>query len=292
MPSERFDPKDKTLLVISGGGCAHIENAIGCLKAICETGVKFDMAYGTSAGALVTSIFMSKDQNVNEVIDLIERNSFSDWVRLRPIQAIKSLFGLSNYVADDTGLKHMLLQHITSEGAESTRVAVSRMTEDGKFAGTLQMDGYPSAVLASMSFQGVFPPVRIGGTLYADGGVNDNIPLPKFTDILKCKHLYILIAPESPLLPRCKKWSFLDKVLNLLDCTMNRESAQVDQLHLEELPNVTIIKPEKYTDTAKFLGWSDNFEQITASYEMTKKQLSVIKYPAVFPELPNKGGQS
>lgn len=287
MASRLYDPRDKTLLVISGGGCAHIENSLGCLKALIESGIKFDVAHGTSAGALVSSLLMSKNQNVNSVIDMIKETDFSEWIKIKPWQAIKSILGKSNYFADDTGLKYALEEHITKEGCDSTYVSVSVMTDDGKFSHAKVLPGTCYAVLASMSFQGVFPPVRIDGVLHADGGVNDNIPLPRYMDIPKYKHIYMLVAPKAKLVPGCKKWTFLDKLLNIIDHTMNREAAQIEQLHFEEAPNITIIKPDSYVESAKFLGWSDNFEQIEASYEMTKAILSSPKYPAVFPMLPN-----
>lgn len=268
MYSGKIDPTGKTLLVISGGGCAHIENAIGCLQAIRDVrDVKFDLAFGTSAGALVGSIFMSKNQDGYALKELIANTPFEDWVKIKPWQAIKSIFGKSNYVADDTGLKQMLLDNITEEGASKTFVSVSEMTDDGLFVKAHSKPGYPKYVLASMSFQNIFPPVRIDGKLYADGGVNDNIPIPKYTDIAKYKHIYILVAPASPLLPTISKWSFLNKLFNIVDNTMNREMAQIDHLRLDEVPSITMLKPESYVESASFLGWSKDFEQIDASYD-------------------------
>lgn len=291
MSTSTFDPEGKTLLVISGGGCSHIENALGCLSAIVERGVHFDMAFGTSAGALVASMFMSMHQDINMLTKLVKETSFTELVKICPIQALKSIIGKSNYVADNTGLKELLLSSVTTEGEDKTRVAVSKMSDDGKFAGCEMVPGRPEYVLASMSFQGVFPPVRINGQLYADGGVNDNIPLPKYMDIPKYKHIYMLLSRSSHLMPSFKKWPFVDRLLSLIDNTMNREVAQIDQLHFEEAPNITILRPDKYVDSAKFLGWSYDFEQIAYSYEYAKNKLAQAQgYPAVFPELGYIGG--
>lgn len=291
MSTSSFDPEGKTLLVISGGGCSHIENALGCLSAIVERGVHFDMAFGTSAGALVSAMFMSMHQDIDRLIRLIKETPFYDLVRICPIQAIKSIFSKSNYIADNTGLKEMLLSFISQEGIEKTRVSVSKMTNDGKFSGCEMAPGRPEYVLASMSFQSVFPPVRINGQLYADGGVNDNIPLPKYMDIPKYKHIYMLLSQSSHLMPSFKKWPFVDRLLSLIDNTMNREAAQIDQLHFEEAPNITILKPDKYVESAKFLGWSTDFEQIDYSREYAKNKLAQTHgYPAVFPELGYTGG--
>lgn len=268
-------PTRGNLICIAGGGCPQLENAIGCIKAIKQIHrVNIDEVWGVSAGAVVGSMFMSWDQDIERFERLIKETPITDWFVISPWQAIKSLFGKSNYIADDTGLRDALVKYVTPESYDKVKVSVSEMSEKGKFKTALTMDGRPSHVLASMSFQHVFPPVKINGKFYGDGGVNDNIPLPRYVDFPKYEHIYIILAPASPLMPSVPKWMLLDSIMDLIDNTMNRELAQVEQLHLEDLRNVTVLKPEKWVDSAMFLGWSKNNEQIQASYDMAVKQLT------------------
>ena len=282
------DPTGKVALMIAGGGCPQLENAIGCIKAIKQVdNVDIDEVWGVSAGAIAGSIFMSMKQDILAFENLIVETPIYEWFTLSPWQAIKSIWGKSNHIADNTGLKEALETYIDPETYDKVKVSISEM-EDGRFKRTLVVDGRPSHVLASMSFQHVFPPVKINGKIYGDGGVNDNIPLPRYVDIPKYKHLYLILAPASPILPSVSKWKLLDRILRLVDDTMNRELAQVEQLHLEDLRNVTVIKPEKWVDSASFLDWSDGFEQITESFKLAAKILQEKKDAsmATFPMLP------
>ena len=260
-------------LVICGGGCTQMEHAIGCIKAIQRIhNVKFDEVRGTSAGAIVGSMLMSWDQDIERFEKLIKDVPIYEWFTISPFAAIKSLFSKSNHIADADHLAECLHKYITKESWSKVKVAISEM-DDGKFVKAHLVDGRPEHVIASMSFQHVFPPVMIDGKEYQDGGVNDNIPIPSYLDIARYEHLYIVLAPSTPLLPSIPRWKFLDRLFNTIDNTMNRELAQIEQLHLEELLNVSVLKPEKWVDSAKFLDWSENFEQIDASYELAKSVL-------------------
>lgn len=281
---------DKTLVLIAGGGCTQIENAIGCIKAIEQVdGSTIDECWGTSAGAIVAGMTMTK--GIRGFEDIIRNTPITKWFTLCPWQLIKSLFGKSNYIADNTGLKEALLKYCSDMDSSKVKVSISEMV-DGKFVKSELVPGKPWTVLASMSFQHVFPPVKIDGKIYGDGGINDNIPLPRFVDIPKYKRIYLILAPVSPLMPSFKKWPLADRILNLIDNTMNRELAQIEQLHLDDLQHVTVLKPEKWVDSASFLNWSKNFEQIDASFEYAVETLNLRSNRATFPVLPNteKGG--
>ena len=261
------DVTGQTLVTISGGGMAQIENAIGVLRAIRDKrGDKFDMMYGTSAGAIVSSAYMSCDQDIVPVEETVRNTDPEKWFKIRPIQAIKSVFHLSNYIADNTGFKNYLVDMITPEAIEKVRVAVTEMP-DGRVGRSLMLDGRPSHVLASMSFQKIFPPVVWDGIQHGDGGINNLCPLPKYMDIARYKHIYVILAAPSPIMPTIKKWKFLDELFEIIDRTMDRELAQIKEFALDEAPNVTVIQPPSFDPSASLLKWSDGFKQIDLSYE-------------------------
>lgn len=264
-----------------------MENAIGCIKAIQQIhNVSFDEIRGTSAGAVVGAVLMSFNQDIYKFEKLIKETDINEWFTINPFNVVKSLFGRCNHIADHTGLRNALQKYLTEDSRKKVKVAISEMN-DGKFVKAHLVEGRPLNVLASMSFQHVFPPVVIGGKEYQDGGVNDNIPTPSYLNIARYEHLYIILAPATPLLPSIPRWKFLDRLFNTIDNTMNRELAQIEQLHLEELPNVTVFKPGKWVDSAGMLKWSRNFEQIDASYELAKEILLRTDNPnqAILPGL-------
>ena len=264
-----------TLAIISGGGAAQIENAIGCIKAIQQIHkTKFDYMMGTSAGAIVASMLMSFDQDISKFENTVLETPMNDWYEIKYWSAIKTLFkGKFNYVAKPTGIKKFVNKYLTADASNRVKVAISEMGKDGKFVKAHMVNATPDTVIASMSFQNIFPPVEIDGTYYADGGVNDNIPLPKYLDIAKYEHIYLILAPATQLLPNVSFIPVLDRLFSLADNTMNRELAQIEQLHFEEARNITVIKPEEWVDSAGLLNWSKNFSQIKESYELAKKIL-------------------
>ena len=269
--------EEQVLVTISGGGMPQVESAIGILKALkVKRFLNADKMMGTSAGAIVSSLYMSKNQSITELENIVRNSVPRDWFKIRPWQAIKSVVGLSNYVADNTAFKLFLLENINKNSIDNVKVGVTDMGKvggDNKPHGTKLLDGRASHVLASMSFQNVFPPCSWDGELYADGGVFNNCPLPTFMELQRYKHVYVILAADEQILPKVKGWPFMDRIFNLIDCTMNREFSQIRELKLDEAPNITVFQPEKFVDSASFLGWSDGFEQIQASYEYALKVL-------------------
>ena len=260
---------------ISGGGAAQIENALGCLKAIIDKrGVKFDRMMGTSAGAIVSSVLMSLDQDIDLMIETIKQTDPSRWFKIKPWQAIKSIFGYSNYIADNTGLKDYLVKTITPEAIERVQVAMTKM-HDGKAVGSVVVPGTAAHVLGSMAFQHIFPPVECNGVQYTDGGIYNLCPLPTYMELPKFKHVYIILAAKGRLLPEIGAWPILDSIMSLVDDTMDRECSQIAELKFEEAPNITVIRPKKFVESSNLVNWSENFEQMDRSYEYACQFLEV-----------------
>ena len=254
------------LCCVSGGGMPQIESALGIIKAIYAAKFcRFDHMWGTSAGAIVSAVNMSFDQDTSRFEKVLRETDPDKWFKLKPWQAVKSIFGLSNYVADNTGFKDFLLENVSQDAVERVRCAVTELP-GGRVGKSVMCSGQPRAVLASMSFQHVFPPVIWDGIPHGDGGVFNNIPIPSITELPKYTHVYIILAADTPLFPRFKYWPFLDSVLNLVDRTMCREVAQLEELGIGDLPNVTVLQPPEFVKSADFLHWSKDFEQIEASY--------------------------
>jgi len=255
------------LAVISGGGMPQIENAIGIIKAIyASTYCRFDEMYGTSAGALVSALNMSFGQDIERFENIIKTTDPTEWFKIKRWQAFKSILGLSNYVADNTALKDFLIKGITQEAIDRVKCAVTELDDCGE-ASSILCDGQPRNILASMSFQGIFPPVIWNGCKHVDGGVFNNCPLPRFQDIQQRAHVYIILnAAHTTIVPRMKGWKFVDNILSMISTALQREVHQIYESGITDLPNVTIFQPDRWVESAGFLNWSHNFEQIDASY--------------------------
>jgi len=259
-----------SLLIISGGGMTQIEHAIGVIKAIkATTAAKFETVLGTSAGAIVGSLFMQYDQAITLLEGIIKKSDPSRWIKIKPFQAIKQIFGLSNYIADNSGLKEFLCETLTSQVANTCKVTMTDMGSYGKnwsIGNSITVGATPATVLASSSFQGIFPPVVIGGRMYGDGGVTNLCPLPKYMNIPEYDKIYIILTARTKLFPEVKCSRFLSNLFKLIDKSLQREIAQINELALHEASNVVVFHPDQWVKSANFLGWSKNFEQIDESY--------------------------
>lgn len=269
------DIENQVLVSISGGGVAMVETATGVLKAINERyGKIITNMCGGSAGGLVSSIYMSWGQDPQRMIDLIHNTSIDDWFKLCPFQAFKSVFGLSNYVMDNTALYEFLKKELTIAAYDRVQVSLTEMVDGGKIGKSFMAQATPATTTGTMSIQHVFPPVDLGdGLLVGDGGVKNLIPIPRIVDIPKYKHIFFVLAPESEMgLANCG-WRFLRNVVSLLNGALEREMSQVAEMHFEDLPNVTVLRPESYVPSAGLLNWSDKYDQIDKAYDFAMKQL-------------------
>lgn len=277
MSLSNYDPNG-TLVCISGGGMPQIENAVGALKAIVEHGYKVDVMMGTSAGALVSGLFMSYDQDINALEDVIKTTPIDKWFKFKPWQIVKSALGLSNYICDNTGLKDFLVETITQDTQKRVRVGITGY-DAAKIGKSYLVDGRARHILASMSFPNVFPPVRWGGRCYCDGGVLNNCPIPRYTDLAKYKQIFIILGAGTQFF-KGSKITILDRLCNLVDKSMGGEFAQIKEMKLEEAPNIIVFQPPKYDDSCKFLGWSDGFKQIETSQRLMSAEILMKKAEA------------
>jgi len=169
-----------TAFVLSGGG-ARGAMQVGMLRALLERGERPDVVVGTSIGAWNGS-WLARNPTLDRLDELV-----SIWHGLTPA---KVLLGYEpNGAALTRSIPGMLML-----------AAVRRMTQGYASlypdAGTRQLatrligDATP-AVIASSAIPGIFPPVRIGGHLYVDGGALDNASLDIALD-LGARRVFVL----------------------------------------------------------------------------------------------------
>ncbi len=155
-------------LVLSGGGHRGAAHA-GAIKAFEEHGIFPDFISGTSAGALVGALYASglTPVEILGVFKEIKIFSISHYARKKPgfVDTDKFYQFLEQYLksASFESLKKQM--YITATDLINARVAIFSSGDLIK------------AILASVSFPGIFTPVTIGDSLYADGGILDNFPV-------------------------------------------------------------------------------------------------------------------
>lgn len=177
-----------TAFVLSGGG-ARGALQVGALQALLEQGVRPDMVIGTSIGAwnaawLARTPTLAGVRALGDVwrqiraSDLFFGRTLPRWAPLRGLLALAAVRRIArgrSSLYDDTGMRKLLADHLGDltfgDLALPLAIVAANLTEGGREV--FRSGPLAPAVLASSAIPGIFPPVRIGNSVYADGGTVD-----------------------------------------------------------------------------------------------------------------------
>jgi NTE family protein len=170
--------REKIAFVLSGGG-ARGAAQVGMLAALHERGIAPALVLGTSAGAVNGAWYALYPHRLDE----LERV----WRTLRtkmvfpgtPLHAAYNMlrYGYAHRV---DGWARMLVEHFTDTRLEDAAIplgVVAVRLADGEVT-VFESGPIVPALLASTAVPGLFPPQRINGVLYVDGGVVEFLPIP------------------------------------------------------------------------------------------------------------------
>jgi NTE family protein len=170
----------KTAFVLSGGGSLGAIQ-VGMLQALMEAGVHPDFMIGTSVGA-VNAAWLAGQPDLAGALKLAEIWSGlrrQDVFPLNPWAGALGLFGRTNHVIPNAGLRSILERNLPYDRLEDAKVPVHVITTDLKNGRAVVLSTGPAvpALLASTAIPGVFPPVNIGRRDLVDGGVANHTPI-------------------------------------------------------------------------------------------------------------------
>jgi NTE family protein len=153
-----------------GGGGARALAHIGVLAVFERTGIPVDVLAGTSAGAIVAGL-SARDWSAAQIADFL----LSRWNRRGVVD-----WGIIPWVSLLRGRKLDRLGRDAGAGLtlqELTRPFVPVATDlvTGEEVRLRRGDGW-TAVRASLTVPGVFPPVRLDDRYLVDGGAINNLP--------------------------------------------------------------------------------------------------------------------
>lgn len=166
-PEPRIARKPKIALALGGGaarGFAHI----GVIKALETSGIVPDIVIGTSAGSVVGALYAAGHGpfELQKLAIQLDEASVTDW-SLFDRGVIKGE-RLEQFINANVGNRPI-------DGLKRRFAAVATDLASGEPI-VFQRGNTGSAVRASSSIPGVFPPVVIGGREYVDGGLVAPIP--------------------------------------------------------------------------------------------------------------------
>lgn len=200
---ENQQKKDvKVGLVLSGGGAKGMAH-IGALKVIEELGVRIDFIGGTSTGAIVGGLYavgysavqidsIFKEINFSELIQddlprstktFFEKYESERYALTLPFQDFK--ISLPSSISKGQNMYDLfskLTLHVNDiEDFNELPIpffCIATNIESGKE--TILNQGYlPRAVAASSALPTLFNPVKLGDSIFIDGGITNNYPIDR-----------------------------------------------------------------------------------------------------------------
>jgi NTE family protein len=155
-------------LILSGGGARGFAH-LGVIKALNENGIFPDLVSGTSAGAIVGSLY-ADGYSPDEILKIMNPGN-----RLQYFSPVVPKGGLMQI----SGLEKILRENLRAKSFSDLKIPLFVCATDlnnGKAVyfseGELIMP-----VLASASIPVLFRPIVIDKVQYVDGGVLDNMPI-------------------------------------------------------------------------------------------------------------------
>ena len=257
--------RPKLVLVLSGGGARGVAH-VGVLKVLEELHVAPDMVIGTSMGSIVGGLYAAgwTPQQIESLVERIDwqgvftdkvtrdRTSFRRKQDDRPmlIQGRLAFDGFKPVLPTGVirGQKLELILRViesispAASDFDHLPIPYRAVTADIATGEAVVLDSgsLATAMRASMSIPGAFPPVRLDGRALVDGGITANLPV----GIAKELGAVTVIAVDisSPLVGAEEQFSSFAAVVGHLNSLLTAGNVSRDRALIG--PNDVLITPE------------------------------------------------
>jgi len=216
--------KYKLGLALSGGGVKGFAHA-GALKAMEEYGLRPDVISGTSAGAIVGSMYAA-GLTPDKIKDLFHERYINNFLEFTLPKA--GLFGTADFIK-------FLRENLPVNSFEDLRIPLHVVATDfdnGKSV-VFSSGELSTRVMASSCVPVFFKPIEIEGIHYVDGGLFRNFPVSVIRE--DCEK--VIGINVSPLL----KDKFSNSILGVAERTYHfvfRANAQLEKKYCDILVEV------------------------------------------------------
>ncbi len=248
-------------VALSGGGARGFAHA-GAIKALEEAGYHPDIIAGASAGAVIAVLY-SAGITPDRITELFTKSKFTDLCRLRITG--RGIFDMSRFRT--LIAKAIAPIHNLEELRIPTYIGVTDF--DNGLAHAFSTGPIAERIAASCSIPVAFPPVRIDGVNYVDGGVLHNLPAWIIRD--KCEHLIGINCSPQPY-GKSSGNSLLDTAIRSFHML-----ARANTIHDLELCD-TIIATDKIADYKVSISRTYSAAS-TADTKPQQKRLKKISIP-------------
>lgn len=257
--------KTRWALALSGGsarGFAHI----GVLRVLDEAGLKPDLIVGTSAGAIVGSLYASglSVQQVESAVRAMDRSLFNDVV----LPSLIILPGENGLIRGEKMMRfidaRLMTRHIEDFPIRFAAVATDMKSGE---AIAFNSGNAALAVRASTSVPGVFTPVDISGRLYGDGQIVSPMPVSVARQLGAARIIAVDVVypPEQSLLS------------NPVYVLFQAITISAYRLKETERPNAAVVIRPEFKPTPGQFSFADIDWMIKAGEDATRKLLPEIR---------------
>ncbi len=166
---ERIGLRDHSVGVAFSGGGARGFSHVGVMKAMAQFGIRPNVIAGVSAGS-IAAVLYAAGLTTEEMIEcFMVQDKMAHFTSMRvPKESILSLDRFARLLESWLPVKNL-------EDLQLPTVICATDLDHGKSVGWAKGEIVPR-VVASCSIPIVFPPVKINGVNYVDGGVLRNLP--------------------------------------------------------------------------------------------------------------------
>jgi NTE family protein len=195
----------KNGIVLSGGGARGFAH-IGVLKALNEHNIYPETISAVSAGAIV-GVLYADGYTPDEIFELIHDLDLFKILRIRTPR-------LGVLKAD--GLRKLFTQHLRHQRIEELLLPITICATNFSRAHTEYFEdgNIIDAVLASSAIPVILKPVTVGGNMYVDGGLMNNLPVEPL--IGKCENIIgVNVNPVHEVSKFRSFRNFVDRVVHL-----------------------------------------------------------------------------
>lgn len=171
--------QSKTAFIFAGGGSFGAIQ-VGMLHALAAHGIKADMVFGSSVGALNSAYYAG-----NPTLEGI-RQLEAIWRSLRRRDVFQVTWRTAlgflrrrDFLATSDGLRQLVDRHLPYRNLEEAKIPVHIIATDILSAETVVLSKGPAAdaIIASAALPPAFPPVHLKDLYLADGAITSNTPV-------------------------------------------------------------------------------------------------------------------
>lgn len=236
-PNDESRPKQRALVMPGGGGRGAYQ--VGVVKALFEAGLKFDLAFGTSIGAL-NAAFLAQGE-IKRLEDI--------WCSLRPWDVFKlpnaqqlgrMVLGRKLGMLDTAPLEDILRREADLRKLKNAEMKVRVVTTDLCSLETRMINLEDIAttgelidvLMATSAVPIAFPPRQMQGSgLWVDGGLVKNTPLRAAIDSGADEIFMVLLHPETVNICPSNMWQLIARCLDVVLDASARKELELAQLY-------------------------------------------------------------